>query len=181
MISRARLDVLLSGLGASPKKVYDVVPMAESWPISKVISEMQRVGISIDYRVVGGCLDTLVRAGLICEPKRGEFRREPIRPTPTPKNESPMNNKTAIPTKPPTRTVTPPIEPAADTEPSASPATPMDILGGLAVRAAAIGSAVKELADDIANAAIDIQQVVELNSGELAKLRQFRALLKSLE
>lgn len=149
---------------SAAQKVYDAVPIIESWSQAQIIAEMNRVGVSLEYRVMGGCLNNLVRSGLIQEVIKGYFRRLPVRPAPTqqPKPVAPIESKKE--------------EIMTQAMPAAKPAvkqSPLEILASLATRA-------KELTADIENAALAIQDQLEATEKDMEKFRQLQALLKGM-
>jgi hypothetical protein len=165
MLNQSRFNQLYASQTAVAKKVYDAVPKADCWTPAQIVGELARLGRRSDTRLVTGCLVALVDAGLVSQPERGLFRREPVREIVlTPKE--PMTKET-------------PSVPAA---PALAPAKlePMDRLGELSTRAGQLAELLRTLATDIADAAVDMQHQIEANVADLAKLKQLQALLKSL-
>jgi hypothetical protein len=122
--------------------------------------------------VVSGCLSALVRAGLVQESPKGQFRRLPVRPAVTKPEKQPEPTKHPEPTKEP-------VMKQADAV-AVPKQTPMDILADLAAHAAVITKQIQGLTADIEGAAIAIQEQMEAGEDELKKLRQLQAILKSL-
>ena len=167
MLSRARFNVIYNEQSSAAQKVYDAVPIAEHWPTNKIIGEMARLGTSSNYRVVAGCLNTLLLAGLLREPRRGEFVRaqikEPETHKPAPQIEEVMT-KTVVAIKPEKSVVQ----------------SPIDKINALAMRTQDIISELQQLASDLTDAAVDIQADVERNTADALKLKQLHALLASV-
>jgi hypothetical protein len=170
-MSQARFDRIYSGINAAAKKVFGVIPIADSWDCRQVGGELRRLGMNYESSVVLGCIDTLVRAGLVNEVARGQFRREEIKVAAQPiqLKEAPMAGKAKASAA------------SAAEVPEAKPqSSPMDVLGGLATRAANIASLVRQLSSDISDAAVEIQSTLESNEEGVLKLKQLQSLLKSI-
>lgn len=178
-MNHARFTTILAGMTSVARKAYEAVPIQETWPTSKIIAELQRQGTALPFRTLVGCLRTLCDAGIVVEVSHGMFRRVPVRdPVPTSK-ASAAPKPIAIPTL---QTYTP-KEPTMKAAPQPTPATkpsPLDLLGALAARANALGDQLKVLATDLSDAAVEMQAQAESDAGALEKLKQFQALLKSL-
>jgi hypothetical protein len=168
-MSQSRFDAIFSGQSSIAKKVYDAVPIVESWTAKKILSELSRQGITQDPRTITGCLDTLKRSGLIHEFMKGEFRREVIKEL-SAKAEVPAEKEPA-PASKPIVVAPPPVEPEISA---------MDILGALAARAAHLSSMASDLSSDISDAAVEIQQRIETIDADTQKLRQLQSILKSI-
>lgn len=110
-----------------------------------------------DYRVVMGCVNTMIDSGLVKEVSKGLFRREEIREKSDTKEfkvikqtkETPMVKQTT------------------------QEVSPIELLGAFA-------SKLRELANEAENIAIAVAGQAEKNDAETAKMRQLQALLKSL-
>lgn len=164
-MSQSRFDQIFTGQSSIAKKVYEAIPIAESWSVRNVMAELARQGTNQDQRTVMGCIDGLKRAGLVNELVRGEFRREGIKAEP-----AKTITMKAVKAEIPVPQIVVPMDIVA----------PMDILGSLAARAVALGDMAKQLADDIGDAAIEIQQQIETSDADTKKFRQLQALLKGI-
>lgn len=165
-MSLARASSLVNGLNSSARKVYEAIPISEGWHITRIVTEINRTA-KMDYRIITGCLDVLRSARLIRESPAMTFQRTEIRtpkPQDNPSTEDPMKKIDQS-------------KPAA--APAATPASPMDKLGALAQRANAMMEQLKQLASDIADAAIEIQADHDNSKKGLELLSQFQALVKS--
>lgn len=183
-MSLARFNQLHSGLSSAAQKVYEVVPIAESWTSKRINVELQRCQINMNPQIVAGCLDTLLRTGLVVEPVRGEFRREKVReaaakpdPMPAPIIEQ-HQEETEV------KNITPTVTPKAHPKPAPNA---LDSLGELAQRAAQMAIIiadlqvqVKKLADQIGDSAVELQTQIEAKDEQLKGLKQLQAVLKSL-
>lgn len=161
MLSPSRFHQLYACQTAVCKKVYDAVPKVDAWTPAQIVGELARLGRRSDTHLVTGCLATLVDAGLVYEPRRGQFLREPIR-------EIVLTPKEAMTKE------APPVPAAAVHQ------GPLDKLGALSTRAGQLAELLRTLATDIADAAVEMQAQIEANVADLAKLKQLQALLKSL-
>jgi hypothetical protein len=171
MISQRRFDRMFSGQTDTAKKVYNIVPIQEAWGAAKIASELKRQGVNLNFPVVMGCLDTLIRAGLVKEPLKGDFQREAIKPEPVKEqNKEPEMNRSNANA---TATAAPSVVTKVQKD-------PLDILGGLAQRAALLSNTLKELASDISNAAVEIQEQLEANDEQVKKVKQLQTLMKEL-
>lgn len=75
-ISVARQQVLLSGQTTAARKVFEAVPIREAWPATQIHTALQRTTRStMDFKIVQGCLNSLISSGLVTEPRRGFFER----------------------------------------------------------------------------------------------------------
>jgi hypothetical protein len=170
MMSRRRFDAIYDGLNGAAQKVYAAVPIAERWTITQVMGELQRRGLSHEYRTVQGCLVLLTDHGLVREPTKGRYCREAVRELSIVEPDQPIK-------EPPMPT--PAASPAA-VVPSGAAATPVDKLGALAARVTQMAGMLKELAGEISDAAIEVQAQIETTDEGMTKLKQLQALLKSL-
>lgn len=168
-MSRSRFDAIFSGQSSIAKKVYEAVPIVESWNAKKILSELARQGITQEPRTLTGCLDTLKRSGLINELMKGEFRREVIKE---------LSVKVEVAQAKEAVQASKPIVVAASLV--EREISPMDILGALAARAAHLSGMVSDLSSDISDAAIEIQQRIETIGADTQKLKQLQSILKSI-
>jgi hypothetical protein len=168
MLSQARHKELLSGQNSAAKSVYEATPMAEAWTVPEIVTELRRMGRCSDFKHVAGCLNTLTRAGLIKESKPGAFIRESIKKD---------TNVVKAPTK--TTPAAPCTNPPA---PAAKPASsPLEKMGALAAQANILAEQLKNLSSEIETVALEVEEHISTTSGGLEKLKQFQALLKSLD
>lgn len=167
MMSHARFLQIHSGQTSVAKKVYEAVPILEAWSVGQVNAALQRSGVVIAFRDVAGCLNTLKNSGLINEPKTGEFIREGVRQPKTPKVKEPEMK---------------PEAPRAVITTGQHPITtnPIDKLENLAQRIMQVSQMVKGIADDLSDAAIDIQHQFEGKEEDLKKFKQLQELLKGI-
>lgn len=194
-VSYSRYKALYAGLNSAAKKVYNAVPMQEQWTIAQVLAELTRLGSHVDYRVVEGCLETLVKAKLVRQVSRDLVQREPVRGLVEKEQEAIAAAAMAETEQEPEAEPEPVEQPtthqqengimAKITEAAAQPVdkvlNPLDRLGMLAERVATKAQELQELASELSDAAVDIQAQIDANEANVAKLRQLQQLLKSLE
>jgi hypothetical protein len=160
-MTAARIRILENQQSGVAKKVYSAVPINEIWPIKQIAFELQRQGIVRDLSIVEGCLNSLKDTGLIKEASPGCFQR--VKPRAEPK---PAKKESAMATTP--------------AAPSSQPVDPVDKLAAIATKMRGLSQMFLELADDIDEAALALDEKASGNDEELAKLRQLKGLLKSL-
>lgn len=170
MMSQARYDACLARMTSVAQKVFAAVPKQEAWTSRQVATELGRLQISVDFAVIGGCLDTLAKSGLIKEGPAGKFCRTPYREP---------NPEAAI-TEPVQQEKTPVTPTTATHKPAPAAQTPIDKLGALAARLAELSKAIKETAAAIGDAAVEAQMQMEASTADAAKLKQLQSLLKGM-
>jgi hypothetical protein len=159
------MQVLVNGLTAVSRKVYDATPINEAWTVAQIDAELRRLGTPKSINMVAGCLDGLVRDGLVTEPARRSFQRvaarvfEPVVELPC--KERPMN-VTALPKK------------------AAPPQSIIDRFSLLSNRARGLAAELNQLAEDIDEASLITDEQFGALSKDTVKLRQLQELLKGL-
>lgn len=167
-MNESKFEQAHRGLSTVAKKVLDATPVDEAWNAPAISAVLRRRGIGgADSRITMGCLNTLVNAGLVVEPKKGEFRRVCVRVKPK-QSESLF--------KEPATTMEIAMQKAEQPEaatPQSAASDPIDKLSAFAAR-------LRDLANDMERIALDLAERAEKNEAETAKMRQLQALLKSL-
>lgn len=157
---------IFNGLSAIVKKVYESVPHQTPWDANQIHNDLYRSGTSAcDLRATRGCLDTLVRCGLVKEASHGMFIRIPVdkqQPKHQPKQEDPQ------------------AEQPNESEAMTKTESPIEKIGKLAAQAQSLVNVAKKLSADIETVAIEVEEMFSTRDAETAKLRQLQALLKSL-
>ncbi len=169
-ITQAKFDRLMSDSNNQMKKVYDVVPIAEYWPIKQIDAEMRRKGINADFGAVAGILDSLVRVGLVKE-QRGSFTREAIR-----KNPGPVPGTKYQTEQTPEKVIM--DIPSSVTEAVKTKTNPIGKLKELAARANSLGNALIELSSDLDDAIKAVEMHVSTETEEMKKMKMLRETLK---
>jgi predicted transcriptional regulator len=169
MISKTRFKQLHSTLNAPVKKVYEAVPVSESWTSTQIISEISRLGYSMrDSKAIIGCLDTLKRHGLITEPERGSFVRVEVKEAVT----FDTFDKFIEETKEKTMATSKPVTQIKQSN--------LDRLINLSEKANALASQTKSLANELENVALEIEAEIQENLSSAQKLKQLQDLLKGM-
>lgn len=164
MMKQSRIEEAERALSGIAQKVLEVTPKAEPWTIAQIASELRRTGKSLDPTMVGGCLSTLLRSGLVREPVTGSFIRVAAKP------------------KAQLAAVTVDAAPVA-IEPVAAAPDERDTLAKLAdlsagVRAMALQFS--DLAHAIDDVAIEVEERMQAINADSEKLAQLRKLLTGL-
>lgn len=161
-----RAEALLQGQTAIAKKVYEAIPIQESWALKDICSALTRVTKStIDMNIAQGCIGKLCDAGLVREASRGRWQRVEVR-----------TKVNLVKADGSLHEVELKVDDAA-TEPERGP---IAILSEIAVRLGAVCAEIKLIAADIENAALEIEGENAKNDANLAKLRQLQGLLREL-
>lgn len=158
-VKQDRVDKILAGESSLARKVYDSVPIRDTWSVAQIINDMRRQhGNTVTKSLVEGCLKALRQRNLIKESRPGFFIRA----------------KVTISTKKDTDTVTIRSEKTASTETfTPTEQTPMEKLGVLADMARELSTALDEVA-------VELDDFLKEKSAENDKLSQLRALIKEL-
>jgi len=155
----------MQGQSSIAKKVYEFVPIKDSWEINQVISEMRRVTRSNgDPRIIKGCLNSLKESGLIDEVQIGKFKRVEVKDKIEVK-EIEMAAVEVIAQKQ--------IKPEVNK-------TPLELLSKISSRLVAVQMSIRSIADEIDAAAVEIEDGISANEKNVEKLRQLQILLKGL-
>jgi len=160
-MNNTRLKAIEDGQTGIAKKVLSVVPLTEAWTMKQIVMEIARVGSCPDPRIVEGCLSTLKDAGLIKEPKRGEFIRVRV------KDEAEPEERTVVAIK---------SQPFALVESK----RPLDRMATLAARMRNTAAEMKVMADEAEEVALAFEEEVNKASKDGAKLKQLQELLRGL-
>lgn len=168
----SRFHSIFNGLSTIVKKVYESVPHQTPWDSNQIHNDLFRSGTSAcDLRATRGCLDTLVRCGLVKESTQGMFIRIPVE-RPEPKANKPLPKQDAA--------QEPQTEHTNESETMSKTESPIEKIGKLALQANALLAMAKKLTADIETVAIEVEEMFSTRDAETAKLRQLQALLKSL-
>lgn len=159
-MNNARVQSIERGLSSIARKVLEATPVSEWWSVSVIATEVHRQhGSGPDPRVVNGCLRALVESGLVREGEANHFQRTYPRPALVPKPQ-----KEAHVAKP-TAAAKDPDPPTAE-----QPESPIDMI-------AKIAASMRNLAQQLDDAALSIEERLGRESEDSAKLRQLRQLL----
>lgn len=149
------------------RKVLHAVPIQETWSMAQITSEMGRTGTPPDKKTMSWSLQTLREHKLIREPQTGLWIRVASRP-----------KLATVPTEEEEREEMPapkPVQVAANT-----PMSAIDKLGNVSSTLRKMSAQLAALAEDIDEAAIEMESKAQSSSAEHEKLKQLAAVLKSL-
>lgn len=152
----AKYKVALDSVNTVARKVFDHVPIKDSWPVNRIIAEMVGAGVTrVDLRTAEGCIARLKDAGLVKETDRGLFQRV------TPRERETIGLSEVA-------------EPVTETP------TPALVLGDLSAALRARAADLNALADQIDTEALRVEERIEAADKRFAKLREFSAFLKDI-
>lgn len=162
-MNNGRFQSIYNGLPQNLKKVYDVVPMKDSWGESMIMSELSRLGFSYsgDKSMIG-TLNRLKDLCLIKETEPGKFKKEEI--TEKVVKKEPKAFSLTVGSK--------------EVMASKETKTPLFMLNDLAMQAVQLANLCKKLASDIESAAINIDDHIAFTQKDSLKLKQLQELLK---
>lgn len=172
-LSQSKAETALRGMTAIAQKVYACLPSASPSSISHIVSEVQRAGSRIDYRVAEGCLQMLKEGSLARRNADGTWIRTPVRAPAAPKPEKEPD----APPPPPRLAVVP--APAAPAPDSAQP--PRDLLESVSALAAELrdlGARLSSLAAQAETIALEAEEGRAAERAAADKLRQLQSLLR---
>ena len=162
-----RRDSLLAGQTHIAQKVYWYVTndTTSYSGVTDIAAAMKvATGAGVDIHILRGCLAALKVSGLIRELVPGSYRRITIKE----KKDSPVMK------------VIQNVSISEAVKVDDEKLTPFDRLGDLSARLRAVAGSLAQLADDIDAVAISVEDQKGTVEQELAKLRQFKNLLKEL-
>lgn len=166
-MNQNKFETILRTTTPTARKVFDAVPISESWSPFQIGAELQRLGTPKQRDIVEGCLKKLTADGLVYQEPRtsGLYRRTEVRANHEEKAQ--VMNIAAVPK------TNPAIKPGRKPE-------HMERLSALSERIRSVSHVLKILADDVDAAAIAIDEEVVDISADTLKLRQLQTLLKEL-
>jgi len=164
-INSVRFDSIFKTLSSTVQKVYSAVPIQCAWNKHQIHDELIRKNMASTLSHTTGCLNQLVVSGLIAESSRGYFVRIEIRGSVDKPSEKVKLNSF--------NDFLPMNTPVPKTE-------PIDQLAKLATQVKDISFQLKNLANDIETAALDITEQMNNADEGTKKFKQLQALLKEL-
>ena len=154
MMNSARFRELEGNLTGIMRKVFEVVPIQESWDASRILYVLADRGIRQEPKAVMSALNRLSEYGLVVERARGEFQRVKVKEErANPEKLVAQNNGS---------------KPAAF-----APSDPMTSLGALA-------QSLRKIADQLDESAIAIEEKHANTNEQLAKFKQLSGLLREM-
>lgn len=173
MMSAARFQAMHQGLGATARKVFERVPIAEAWSVHRIQGELERQGVRIEFRVFLGCLKALQDGGLVLEPAPGMLRRAPVRERERPQLQAAPSSVSSSETTMPQTITVPAKQPKVDL-------STMDKIGALAARVRLLSSDAAAIATDLETLAIEAGERDQVTAADLERLRTLRSLLREV-
>lgn len=156
-----KFESTYNGLTSVAKKVFDATPISEPWSISNIVTELARNGSHQEHRVVMGAMRDLCGRKLAYEVSAGMFRRVKVEGRPTKPSEIKVAEQ---------RTKTADV---VSIKPPATKKGPMELLAELATKA-------RQFAEELDNAALEIDQEFQNSEAKSEKLKQLQTLLKNI-
>lgn len=167
VMNAKKFESTYQGLTSVARKVFDVTPIAEPWPINKIVSELARTGSNQDHRVVLGAIRDLCGRKLVHEVSIGMYQRIKIEQKPKPVEAKPMAEpKPIAEAKPKTADV-------LTIKATQKKKGPMELLADLASKA-------RQFAEELDNAALEIEQEFQNSEAKSEQLKQLKSLLKGI-
>lgn len=161
MMKESRARILLSQQSSVAQKVYAAVPIQDAWDAKSIYAELMRSGFSHDFRIIVGCINSLIGSGLVIEKTKGFFQRAQTR-----KENAPVAAAAS-------KATTSPAVQQADK-------SPIDRLSDLSGAFMKLSAQIKAAADELETVAIELAEQTERSEGDVAKLKQLQQLLKSI-
>lgn len=161
-MNAARLMEAERHISAQARKVLECVPLQEAWTTEQINSEIGRRGMRMDKSAVLGCLGSLKDAGLVREPSQQQFVRVFVQPPLTVVKEEPKLAIAAFEEKA-----------SGSSDPALKGLTPLETF-------AFVAGALRALATDIENTALEVESLLAEANAKVEKFRQLQELLKGL-
>lgn len=163
-----KFKAIYNGLTAVQKKIYEVTPIAQSWDVTSIKTELARTSTPTESRVILGCLSGLAASGLVKEAPKGMFQRVHV----DAKVESLLEKQSEAQDKQPENT-------EVMTKPK-NQAAPIEKISKLTEKCKSILEMLTELSSEIETVAIEVQESFSDQGKDAEKLRQLQLLLKSI-
>lgn len=184
MLSEAKRDRILQAQTSTARKVYDAIPISEPWTMPKIVGELERRGVVMDYAILIGCINTLIRNGLASEPERKTYIRTPVRAKAVQAIVSSVMGgddddeaNEEITDMPPTTTAQ---QGRHQTRAVSPQVAAIDRLGALAAKATAMAEDLRRLSGEIETVALEIAEQIADVEAKAEKLRKFQTLLAEI-
>lgn len=159
MLTVEKQQRLLREQTGSARKVYDATPIGEPWSAQQIASELLRKGSQMNYPIVVGCLSHLSEVGLVREVGRQVFIRAAV--------AAPRINSSEDQVKPKQANETP-------------TGTPLERLANLSSCIKGFADNLHQLAKDIDDVALEVEEQAIHGGAEAQKFRQLQESLRTL-
>lgn len=168
---------LVGQLTTTCRKVFDAIPKQEAWTAPLIFAELKREGVKLDFAMVEGCLNSLVRDGLVRESKRGQFQavHEPPKTTMAEALLDAVSHVTAL--DPPTDLDDEEEPPMAGTALNTKPLSEID---ELLARMGNLSGVLRAAAQEVDDVALQVAGALERSKGNNAQLEALKATLREV-
>lgn len=166
IMNASRLASILNNLHTPERKIYDAVPIQDTWTTAQILGEINRKGGGISHISIGGTLNNLKKRGIIKEPIRGYFQKVEV--------------KAKVKKEPVTQQKTTANSTPTQSEPEKNGNVVFDILMELSERAEKVELSTTQLKADIETAALKVADMFQDATAKSEKLVQLQAILKGL-
>jgi len=164
-MNAAKQQNMLAGQSSLARKVFQVVPIQESWSAHDIFSSLMAADATgAQFPAIRRGLGELKESGLIREPVNGHFQRTPVTLKSPREQNMPQENQSAVLT----------IKKA-----EASALDTLAVLSGEVISfAEEVGQRMKKLAVRIEEVALSVEAERETNADALEKFKLLQSLLK---
>lgn len=186
-MKESRQQQLLQGQSSQARKIFEAVPIAESWTESTINKAIRLTGAQIiPSHTLRACLRDMCDAGLVRETPGGYYQRIAVTRTAPTSQKAPeqMSSQSApVRAAAPEILVTHKVDLGANTpeEPKPSAGT---VLIALAIQVnelhASFSKGIATIAEQLEAVATQVEQEQEANAESLKNLAQLRTLLKGI-
>lgn len=160
-MTRDKFDAAFKGVSEVAKKVYGALSDTKYMSAGRAVNELFALGVRVDKNIAEGCINSLIKAGLVEESSPGLYIRTRIKEAP----KKPVIKKEIE------------VKPAQATAKNESP---VDKLLNVSIRISDASAMLKSIAAEIAVVAESVDQHMKEGSEEAKKLYALRDLLKAI-
>lgn len=161
-MKKRRFDRLFRELNTTARKVYEAVPIQESWTTAQIMQELYRRGVKQDLNIIQGALNTLDDMGLIKAMSNKVYQRVPVSDSLPDEEDNDVQE---------------PEQVMANATPNPTPLDPFEVLAKLSERVRKLAGEVDKVSLELEQAALNVQAYMDQNATELNDLRQLKELL----
>lgn len=186
MLNQRQVDASLQNQSGSCRRVYDCVPIQETWDVHEIMKALVAAGSGgiPDRKVVSGCLNDLTDAGLIRRTGRDLYRRTGIRPERDQQQDltdaqqsSPTNN---TPTESAPMSLPTPIRTLSTPATKTAPTDTLTLLAAAAETMRTNAQQILGLATHIEDLGLQLEEERETVRKKMGEIDQLKALLSSI-
>lgn len=166
-MSDKQIASAIAGLSGIAAKVFEVVPIAEWWTHLQISVELKRLNINHDFRVVGGCLSSMLDQGLLRKDDLGRWQRREQK-----------NSRQATVVKVVKATV--PVVQPSNADSRATEPSPMDNMLAAAASMREAGRHLLAQADSLESACLAQMELEATYKAQMENFEQLRTLLAAI-